>query len=134
MAKKKVKGRKTQPEPLHRILREVYKNYTTFKDYVITHGEHIIEHGYFTYEEDGETVKSKESVTISFWDLDAGLGELSKRKREAVMLNVILDQKQKDVAEIMGITTVSVGQYVDQAMQQLAKKYFAEQEGNDETE
>jgi hypothetical protein len=71
-------------------------------------------------------IKGKESVTISFWDLYYGLKDLSKRKREAVFWNVILDKKQKDVAKIMVITTVSVGQYVELAMQQLSKRYFAE--------
>lgn len=97
-------------------------------------GESIIEHGYFIYEDDGVTIKDKVSVTISFWDLYQGLKELSKRKREAVFYNVILDLKQRDVANKMGITTVSVGQYVEQAMLQLAKRYFAEVEDEKESE
>ncbi len=84
------------------------------------------------YEEDGETIKSQESVTISFWDLHRGIKELSPRKREALWWNVILDQKQKDVAEIMNITTVSVGQYVEQAVLQLSEKYFAEEISKEE--
>lgn len=59
-------------------------------------------------------------VTFSFWDLHDQLSKLSRRKRQAVFYNVILDQKQKDVAQIMGITTVSVGQYVEQGMLQVA--------------
>lgn len=118
--------RLTAPLPKHRILREVYRNYSQFKDYVTLTGEHVIDHGYFIYEDDLETVKDKISITISFWDLEAGLEGLSKRKHQAVMLNVISDQKQKDVADIMGITTVSVGQYVDQSMIQIAKTYFGD--------
>ncbi len=55
----------------------------------------------------------KETISISFWDLHRGIKELTPRKREALYWNVIRDQKQKDVAARMGITTVSVGQYVD---------------------
>ena len=62
---------------------------------------------------------------MCLWDLQGALKNLSARKREAVYYNVILDKKQKDVADIMGITTVSVGQYVEQAMMQLAEEYFA---------
>jgi len=61
---------------------------------------------------------------------------LSPRKREAVWFNVILDQKQRDVAKKMEITTVSVGQYVEQAMLQLSEHYFADEssEGTSEVE
>lgn len=121
-----VKGRPTEPYPPHRVLREVYRHYTEYRDLVSATGESIIEHGYFIYEDDGETIKDKIAVTISFWDLHGGLKELSKRKREAVFYNVILDWKQRDVAKKMGITTVSVGQYVEQAMLQLSERYFAE--------
>jgi hypothetical protein len=65
-------------------------------------------------------------VTISFWDLHDGLKALSARKREAFFWNVLMDKKQKDVAKLMGITTVSVGQYVEQACLQLAERYFGE--------
>lgn len=73
-------------------------------------------------------IKGSVKVTLSFWDLQGALKDLSPRKREAVFYNVILDKKQKDVAAIMGITTVSVGQYVEQAMIQLSEKYFANME------
>lgn len=69
---------------------------------------------------------------LSLLDLQYGLDKLSPRKREAVYLNVIRDMKQKDAAAIMGITTVSVGQYVEQAMIQLAERYFADMD--EETE
>lgn len=122
-----VKGRPTERIPPHRILREVYRHYMEFRDLVSQDGRgHVIEHGYFVYGEDGTTVTGKEEIIISFWDLYEGLQTLSTRKREAVFYNVILDWKQRDVADRMGITTVSVGQYVDQAMQQLAQRYFAE--------
>lgn len=121
------KGRPTEPLPRHRILREVYRHYPEYRDYVMAHGgAGVINHGYFIYEDDGVTVKDKISISISFWDLHNALHKLSDRKREAVFYNVILDWKQRDVAERMGITTVSVGQYVEQAMLQLAVDYFAE--------
>jgi DNA-directed RNA polymerase specialized sigma24 family protein len=111
---------------MHRILREVYRHYTEFEDYVSRTGEHVIEHAYLVYEADEVTVKEQIAVTISFWDLFEGLSKLSRRKQEAVVHNVIFDKLQREVAEEMGITTVSVGQYVDQAMKTLAKRYFAE--------
>ncbi len=41
---------------------------------------------------------------------------------------------QREAADIMGITTVSVGQYVNQAMRQLAEWYFADEERRRELE
>src|SRR5437764_30188 len=88
-------------EPRHRILREVYRHYTDFYDlwrlggYGTSAGKHILEY---------------KGVEISFLDLDLkkNLSKLSGRKRQAFILNVLYDMKQKDVAEIMNITTVSV--------------------------
>lgn len=129
------KGKLQEPIPRHRVLREVFRHYLEYRQYVSDTGQHVIEHGYFLYDEDGN-VKDKVSITISFWDLFKGLKDLSPRKREAVWYNVILDQKQRDVAKKMDITTVSVGQYVEQAMIQLAENYFAEElsEVTDESE
>jgi DNA-directed RNA polymerase specialized sigma24 family protein len=87
---------------------------------------HIIEHGYFVHDDDGKII-AQHIVTLSFWDLHRGVKNLSDRKKEAFFYNVILDKKQKDVAKIMGITTVSVGQYVEQAMLQLSEQHFAEE-------
>lgn len=123
--------KKTMPK--HRILREIYRHYTELKAFVTAYGgDSLISHSYIVYDEDGKRV-GKEDIDISFWDLHDSLQELSDRKREAVYLNVILDLKQKDVAEIMGITTVSVGQYVEQAMLQLAKVYFVADEDKEES-
>lgn len=119
------KGRPTAPIPLHRILREVYRHYLEYRDLVAHSGNHVIDHGYFIYDDDGN-IKDKITLSISFWDLFNGLEKLAPRKKEAVFYNVILDKKQKDVAKIMGITTVSVGQYVEHAMLQLSERYFAE--------
>jgi DNA-directed RNA polymerase specialized sigma24 family protein len=120
--------------PEHRILREIYRHYTELKAWVAANGcDKLIEHSYPVYDENGDEV-GKKNITISFWDLHDSLEALSERKREAVYLNVILDWKQKDVAEEMGITTVSVGQYVEQAMLQLSKTYFEESENEDATE
>lgn len=125
---KKEPSKKTMPK--HRILREIYRHYPELKAYVTANGgDQLIEHSYIVYDEEGKQV-GKEDIVISFWDLHDSLQSLSDRKREAVHLNVILDWKQKDVAEKMGITTVSVGQYVEQAMLQLADTYFAEDKPN----
>lgn len=118
----------TAPIPLHRILREVLRHYTEYRELVNQDGRlHVIDYGYWVYKENGQRCH-KEDVSISFWDLHQGLKELAPRKREAIFYNVILDMKQKDVAKIMGITTVSVGQYVEAGTIQLAKRYFSEQE------
>jgi DNA-directed RNA polymerase specialized sigma subunit len=127
MAGKK-KTTKFQP---HRILREVYRHYYEFEALVAAYGTHTIDHAVRLYDEEGNEL-DRIPVTISFFDLRDGLrpqsegGVLSDRKLQAVMLNVIRDMKQRDVAEAMGITTVSVGQYVEHAMEQLAKTYFPE--------
>lgn len=107
--------------PPHRVLREILRHYLEVQTYVANGGDHIIEHSYLV--PDGDGVR-KETVSISFWDLHRGLRELAPRKREAIFYNVILDKKQKDVAEIMSITTVSVGQYVEAGCRQLAKHHF----------
>lgn len=105
--------------PPHRILREVFRHYYEFEAFVASTGKHVIDRG---------------DISISFYDLKDGLkpasegGPLSERKRQAVMLNVVRDMKQRDVAEIMGITTVSVGQYVEASMLQLAELYFSPKE------
>lgn len=127
------KEKKLQP---HRILREVYRHYPEFKALFMDHGIHVIEHAVTVDTDEGT---KKIPITISFFDLREGLTPpryedgtpnpkaiLSQRKWEAVMLNVIRDMKQRDVAEVMDITTVSVGQYVEQAMIQLAERYFPE--------
>jgi DNA-directed RNA polymerase specialized sigma24 family protein len=114
--------------PKHRILREFYRNYPKFKRLFETDGTDVIEHSYTFVDENGK--EKKDTISMSLWDLQGGLKNLSTRKREAVFYNVILDKKQKDVAEIMGITTVSVGQYVEQAMMQLAEDYFVEDLAN----
>lgn len=106
----------TDPTPRYRRLREALRHYTEFKQYVADTGNHVIEH---------------KGIQISFYDLQNGIRELSPRKKEALYYNVILDWKQKDVAEEMGITTVSVGQYVDGAVQQLSVRYFSEMEEDD---
>jgi hypothetical protein len=100
-----------------RILKEVYRHYLDFQDHASRTGQFFLEYG---------------PITLSLFDLQYGLDKLSPRKREAMYLNVIRDLKQKDAAAIMGITTVSVGQYVEQACIQLAERYFAEMD--EETE
>lgn len=120
-----------QLQPKHRILREIYRHYLEFRDLVSNTGESVFEHGEWIRDEEGNVI-GKRIIQVSFWDLHDALSKLSARKREAMFYNVILDKKQKDVAEIMGITTVSVGQYVEQACLQLAEKYFPEDEVQEE--
>lgn len=117
----------------HIILREAYRNYLTFQEFVGSSGKDVIEYSVPAGEGSDEWVP----VAISFTGLERALKTysdhtkvngtvLAKRKEQAFYLNVLRDMKQKDVAELMGITTVSVGQYVEQAMLQLCDCYFAE--------
>ena len=104
--------------PPSRVLREVLRHYSEFRELVMNGGDHIIEYSYVL--EDG----SKETIAFSFWDLHRGIKKLAPRKREALYWNVIQDQKQRDVAKRMKITTVSVGQYVQNACEQLLRHHF----------
>lgn len=105
--------------PRHRILREVIRNYTVFESLCSQSGRFSVTH---------------KGLVVSFHDLQGCLKRLSPRKKEAVFYHVILDWKQKDVAAEMGITTVSVGQYVEQAMLQIAKEIWPEEYKRDEEE
>lgn len=116
--------------PPHRVLREILRHYIEFREQVNQGGDHVLEHSYLARNSDGSI--DKKTVAVSFWDLHRGMKDLAPRKLQALYLNVILDKKQKDVAEIMGITTVSVGQYVKAATIQLAKQHFGEDYEYDE--
>lgn len=98
----------------HRYLREALRHYHEFEQLFVQNGQ--------------ISISGPDQIEISFLDLKNGLNRLSKRKREAIYYNVILDMRQKDVADIMGITTVSVGQYVESGFIQFAEDYFARQE------
>ena len=110
--------------PKHRVLRELFRHYLEFRELFERDGTFVIDHGYYVEDENGD--RRKVEISVSLWDLQGALKSLSPRKREAVFWNVIMDKKQKDVAEIMDITMVSVGQYVEQGMLQIAKDYFPE--------
>lgn len=114
-----MQGRPTEPIEPAKVLREVLRHYTEFRTHVGNTGDHVIEHSYFIYKPDLKTPRGKVTIGFSFWDLHRGIKQLSPRKREALFYNVILDWKQKDVAEKMGITTVSVGQYCMSSVHQL---------------
>lgn len=125
--KKPKHDKRVEPIDQHKILREVFRHFVEFQGWVSSTGDSVIEHGYFLYDKDDpDKIVGKVLVTISFWDLHDSLQRVAERKREAVYYNVIQDMRQKDVAEIMGITTVSVGQYVKQAMIQMSEDYFGE--------
>jgi DNA-directed RNA polymerase specialized sigma24 family protein len=103
----------------HRIMRDLVRHYLEIESLFKESGEHTFE---------WSSREHPEPILFSFLDFQSMLKSLSPRKKEAIFHHVILDLKQKDVARIMGITTVSVGQYVDQGMQQLAKLYWPEDE------
>lgn len=117
----------------HRIIKEAYRNYTSLRDYALglqkdssTPGNDIIEYAVETKPGSGKY----KQIIISYQALKQTLEEvkLPPRKRQAFYLNVLEDKLQREVADIMGITTVSVGQYVDGACEQLAEHYFADDE------
>lgn len=126
-----------EPLPNHRILRAVYRNYSQFRLLFADTGTHTLTHTYEWFEPDTAaepnekgrypadlTKPQKETFEVDLFDLTEGLDELAKRKRQAFVLNVIEDRLQKEVGAIMGISTVTVGQYVDQACFQLAEKHL----------
>ena len=99
------------PILLHRMLREVLKNYTVFESLCSQSGHWDISH---------------KGVTINFLDLKGCLKNLSPRQKEAVYWFVLSDEKQKVVAERMSISTVTVGQYVESAMVRVAQQLWPE--------
>ncbi len=131
------------------ILRELYRHYLDYSDHYQRTGHDILVGG--THDQDCEWRKRlirtnkkidhekrvKDApctcgfsqtgpVMISFLELRNSLRNLSKRKKEAVWWNVIMDQTQIEVAGIMGIKEVTVGQYVKSAMIKIAAEYFAD--------
>lgn len=130
-----------QPWEKHRLLREVYRHYPEFRQLFIDTGIHVLTNTYEWYPDDTSAEPDekgvyppdmsrpqKETVSLSLFDLTEGLNELTLRRRQAFYLNVILDLLQKEAGAIMGISTVTVGQYVDQATIYLAKRQFGEDE------
>jgi DNA-directed RNA polymerase specialized sigma24 family protein len=109
----------------HRALREALRHYIEFREYASGWGRM----GPEALTTDRHEIEYR-GVRINFFDLQGCLASLSPRKKEAVFWNVIMDKKQKDVAEIMEITTGSVNQYVEQGMLQIAAALWPE--GGDE--
>ena len=98
----------------HRILREAVRNYRGLEKLFRDTGNPVL--------------RINDDIEISFLDIKDGLEKLSPRKREAIYYNIILNMKQREVAKIMGITTVSVGQYVESGFMQFSKEYFGEED------
>lgn len=99
----------------HLIIREAFRHYIDLYDY---------------WKREGKPTITYKGITISILDMKKILSEvdLSDRKAQAFYLNVLEDKKQKEVAEQMGITTVSVGQYVNAACRQYADLYMTAEE------
>lgn len=96
------------------VIKEMYRNRDSIKDFREFSGKDVIEYkGYL--------------MAASELDL-MNLKILAQREREAFFLNVVLDLKQQDTADIMGISTVSVGQYVVTASQKLCRLHFPERD------
>ena len=64
----KKKKRETDTLQKHKVMRELYRNYMQFQEYVRSTGKYAITH---------------RGLTISFYDLGMGLEDLSPRKKEA---------------------------------------------------
>ena len=95
----------------HRAVREILRRYLEFEDVCKQEGSYTIE---------------CDDLSFSFSDLKGCLKELPDRQKEAIYYAVILDLKLKDAAERMGITHISVGQYVGQATREIANKLCAD--------
>ncbi len=108
--------------PAHRFLREILRHYLEFQDYVAQGHDHVIEHSYLV-QEPGKPLR-KVTMSFSFWDLHRGIKDLPPRKKEALFYNIILDKKQKEVAELMGISTVSAGQYCDLGLKAIVEQFY----------
>lgn len=131
---------KKEKDARHKILREAYRHWPEFKA-LVTYSTPDPPSGKYGNQQmvmnsqrgDLKHVIEYGGITLSFFDLERALVEarLAPRKREAFFWNVLMDMKQKDVAEKMGITTVSVGQYVEQAMLQIAEVYFASEDAEE---
>lgn len=113
-------------EARHRLLREIIRHYPEFK--ALCRQQELVGGRPGLFEKTGDWDLSYKGLSINILDLQGCLKNLSPRKKEAVFYNVIMDMKQKDVAEIMNITTVSVGQYVEQAMLQVAKELWPDED------
>lgn len=115
-------------DELYKVLKETYRNYHEYREHVARTGQDVISHAIRKSEGTDEYT----TVSISFSDLQDGVSELAPRKKEAFYLHIICNMLQREVADVMGVTTVTVGQYVDDAMRQLSKRYFAEEIEDDD--
>src|SRR3954470_6474197 len=93
-----LRDRNGKPILLHRVLREVLKHYSVFETLCSQTGDYEISH---------------QGDKFTFLDLKGCLKNLSQRQMDAVFWFVIQDEKQKVVAERLGISTVTVGQYCE---------------------
>lgn len=72
---------------------------------------------------------SYDGIDINYFDMLTALSKINDiplKKREAFYLNVILDMKQKDVAQKMGVSPVTIGQHVTSVCRALEEVYFAD--------
>lgn len=114
------------------IIKEAYRHYDTWQN-LIAYGDGKSGHvsDVLTYHIPKEPGSDElVPIVISFHDLQRAWDnvKLAPRKKEAFELNILQDMLQREAADIMGITTVSVGQYVNQAASQLAEWYFADED------
>ena len=107
----------------HRLLREVLRNYDSFKQVCEQTGEFCLEHRI------GETVvfiglpvvESARSGIVT----GSGRVSLPEQHRRALILSVFRDMTQKDVGLIIGgVKPAVVGQLVEVACEDLAREFF----------
>lgn len=111
------------------ILREAVRHYDEFEYLFIQSGIDLIEHKGIAISLFDLKLIVEVCTPIDVCDIPYSIEfkltdpfGLSPRKKEAIYWNVIKDEKQLDVARRMGITTVSVGQYVDNGFLLISRK------------
>ncbi len=109
----------------HRLLREILRNYDSFKQVCEQSGEFSLEYRL------GET-----TIFIGLPEMESvkscilrgkGRVHIPAHHRQALLLNVFRDMTQKEVGAIIGgVKPVVVGQLVEVACEDLAREYFPE--------
>jgi DNA-directed RNA polymerase specialized sigma24 family protein len=117
---------RTERIPEHKLIEEALRSYTTFREHFGFTGDHVLEHSYIVYNEDGSR-KEKVTQVISLFDLFNGVKNLSPRKRQAIWYIAIQGYTQEEVGRIMGCRAVTCGQYLKAGCMQLAKEIYQEQ-------
>lgn len=92
------------------VVRELYRHRQSIFDFRTFYGKDVFEY---------------KGITFAAHELDlAPLDLLSPKQREAWVLAVLEDLPIGETAEVMGVSNVTAGQYVDHAARKLARYHF----------